>query len=103
MNTQEMAQFRATAGELQGFGSTPQSALGALMALLTDDAPTPIVIWPYDRGDPFFSAEQQARLDELKLRRAMLTENERAELERLVEAAFDATIARTQALQIVKS
>ena len=32
-----------------------------------------------------------------------LTEEERAELHRLVEATFDATVARTQSLPTVKS
>ena len=103
MSTRETAHFRATAGTQQGFGKTPQRALSALMALLPDDTPTPIVIWPYNRGDAFFTEAQQARLEELKSRRETLTEEERSELERLVEAAFDATIARTQALSVVKS
>lgn len=102
MNIQETAQFRAVAGSLQGVGNTPQSALGALLERLTDDAPTPIVIWPYNRGDAFFSTEQHARMEELKRRRATLSAVERAELEQLVEDAFDATISRTQAVQIGK-
>ena len=103
MSQQKSAQFRATAGTQQGFGATPQKALNALMASLTDDTPTPIVIWPYNRGDAFFSDAQQARLQELKSRRDTLTEAEQAEWESLVEASFDATIARTQTLQLVKS
>lgn len=103
MNERETAQFRATSGKLQGFGKTPQEALEALMAILTDDAPTPIVIWPYNRGDVFFSDAQQARLDELKCRRGTLTPADQEEWEQLVEAAFDATITRTQQLPLVKS
>lgn len=67
------------------------------MQRLPDAATTPIVIWPYNRGDAFFSEAQQARLQELKRRRETLTEAERAELEGLITAAFDATIARTSA------
>jgi hypothetical protein len=103
MNPREDAQFRASAGEQQGFGATPQEALNALMSLLPNDAPTPIVIWPYNRGDAFFTEAQHARLQELKSRLERLSEAEREELERLVEASFDATIARTQALPLVKS
>jgi hypothetical protein len=103
MIRRENAQFRATAGAQQGFGATPQTALDALMARLPADAPMPIVIWPYNRGDAFFTDAQQARLQELKGRRDTLTAAEREEWEQLVEAEFDATIARTQALPLVKS
>ncbi|HZT40948.1 MAG TPA: hypothetical protein VFA07_02100 [Chthonomonadaceae bacterium] len=103
MSHREKAQFRATAGAQQGFGATPQEALNALMSVLPDDVPTPIVIWPYNRGDAFFTDAQQARLQELNSRRNTLTDSEREELERLIEASFEATIARTQTLPLVKS
>jgi hypothetical protein len=95
--------FRATSGVQQAWGSTPQEALNALMLRLSQDAPAPIVIWPYNRGDAFFTEAQQTRLQELKSRRDTLTPEERAEWEQLVEASFDATIARTQALPLAKS
>ena len=103
MDKRQTASFRATAGGEQDFGATPQEALNSLMARLSGDAPTPIVIWPYNRGDAFFSEAQQNRLQELKNRREALSEAEQQEWERLVEASFDATISRTQALPIVKS
>lgn len=103
MNAQEIMQFRAVAGKEQGFGVTPQEALTALMLRLKDAPPMPIVIWPFNRADAFFTAEQHARLQELKNRCDMLTEAEHAEWEQLVEASFDATIARTQAMPVVKS
>ena len=103
MSLQETAQFRAIAGTQQGFGATPQEALAALMAVLPYDAPTPIVIWPYNRDDAFFTDAQQARLQELKNRRETLTDEECEEWKRLVEASFDATIDRMQALPVVKS
>ncbi|HVK04757.1 MAG TPA: hypothetical protein VM490_14860 [Armatimonadaceae bacterium] len=100
----EAAQFRASSGSEQGFGATPREALEALMSRLAADAPpTPIVIWPFNRGDAFFTSTQQDRLRDLKARRASLTPAEYEELERLVEAAFDASISRTQSLQHVKS
>ena len=102
MYSRETARYRATAGSQQEFGATPQEALNALMACLSGDAPTPIVIWPYNRGDAFFSDSQQARLQELKSRRDTLTEAEREEWECLVEASFDATISRTQSMPVVK-
>jgi hypothetical protein len=102
MSDRNTAEFRATAGALQGFGRTPQEALATLMQRLPDAA-VPIVIWPYNRGDTFFTAEQQARLEELKHRQDVLTAEERAELEELVAATFDATIARTQSIPVVKT
>jgi len=98
MGDRETAQFRAIAGTVQAFGRTPQEALAALMQRLPETAPAPIVIWPYNRGDAFFTEAQQTRLQELKQRQEVLTAEERAELEELVAAAFDATVARTQAV-----
>ena len=90
-------QFRACAGESQGFGGTPAEALNDLLGKLSGE-PLPIVIWPYNQEDRFFREEQQVRLKELKSRRDALTPAERVELEGLIEASFDATIARTQAM-----
>ena len=103
MDDRDTAKFRATAGTHQGFGKTQQEALAALMQRLCVDAPVPIVIWPYNQGDAFFTERQQARLEELKQRQATLSAEERAELEELIAASFDATVARTQALPFVKS
>jgi hypothetical protein len=103
MSDRDAARFRATAGPLQGFGVTPQQALADLLQHLADDASVPIVIWPYNRGDLFFTEEQQARLQELRQRQNALTAEERAELEELIATAFDATVARTQSLPIAKS
>ncbi|MES2464785.1 MAG: hypothetical protein V4671_29830 [Armatimonadota bacterium] len=100
---EDAARFRAAAGEVQGLGETPRDALEALMERVPSDISTPIVIWPYNREDEFFTQAQQDRLQELKSRRDTLTATEQQELEQLVEAAFDATIARTQNLQRVKS
>jgi len=99
MGDRETAQFRAIAGTVQAFGRTPQEALAALMQRLPETASAPIVIWPYNRGDAFFTEAQQTRLQELKQRQEVSTAEERAELEELVAAAFDATVARTQAVQ----
>ncbi|MBV9851782.1 MAG: hypothetical protein JO250_19105 [Armatimonadetes bacterium] len=103
MSDREDAHFRATSGSFQGFGATPQEALAALMRRLPSDAPQPIVIWPYNRGDAFFTDAQQARLQELKGRRDTLTPEERAEMEGLIAAALDATVARTRALPVIKT
>ena len=93
------AQFRASAGRNQGIGSTPGEALNDLLRRLGDTVPTPIVIWPYNRGDQFFTDTQQERLLDLRSRMEQLTVAERKEWEHLVEASFDAAIERTQAVQ----
>ena len=103
MNHLDNAKFRATTGPKEGFGTTPQEALNALMQHLSGDAFSPIVIWPYNLGDAYFSDAQQARLQELKNRQETLAVEERMELEGLIEASFDATIARTKALTPVKT
>jgi hypothetical protein len=97
MSHLESAKFRATTGTKEAFGTTPQEALNALMQHSSGDAFTPIIIWPYNMGDVYFSDAQQARLQELKSRRETMTADESAELEGLVAAAFDATVARTKA------
>ena len=98
----DSARFRATAGDVQGFGATPREALDALMIRLPDSPETPIVIWPFNHGDRFFSDTQQSRLRDLRSRRSSLSPAEATELEKLVEAAFDATIARTESFQPTK-
>ena len=103
MNHREQAQFRATTGSAQGFGATPQNALAALMQSVACDATRPIVIWPYNRGDAFFTEAQQARLRDLKARRRSLAPEECAELDGLTAEALDATVARTQSLPLTKS
>jgi hypothetical protein len=102
METAQAARYRATAGDEQEFGPTPQAALNALLARVAGDVSTPIVIWPCNVGDAYFSSAQQRRLQELKKRRAALSPEERRELESLIESSFDATISRTQSMPVVK-
>jgi hypothetical protein len=73
------------------------------MRRLPGEASVPIIIWPYDQGDAFFSEDQQARLQELKQRQDALTAEERTELEELIATALDTTVARTMHLPVVKS
>lgn len=95
----ETARYRATAGENQGLGRTPGEALNDLLRHLNDAVPTPIVIWPFNRGDEYWSETQQDRLLDLRSRAETLTVAEREEWEHLVEASFEATIARSRATQ----
>ena len=101
--TMETAQFCATVGKNRGLGRTPGEAVNNLLGHFGDVIPTPIVIWPYNRGDEYWSDAQQQRLLDLRSRMEVLTVAEREEWEQLVEASFDATIARSQAIQSSKS
>jgi len=96
----DKAKYRATVGKSQGLGRTPSEALNDLIGNLGDAVQTPIVIWPYDCGDQYWSEAQQQRLVDLRSRMETLTVAEREEWERLIEMSFDATIARTQATQV---
>jgi citrate lyase gamma subunit len=62
----------------------------------------PIAIVPFNRGDAFFTRAQHDRLQELKARQATLTAAETQELDALIEAEFDAAIARQKSIQQVK-
>ena len=95
------AKYRAVAGKSQSFGITPQDTLSDLMQLAIIEDALPIVILPRNLGDAFFSQAQIDWLQELKSKRNVLTTEERTELATLIESAFDATIARTQALPLV--
>ncbi len=95
---------------MDGFrcGATPGKVLGALEETLPElisDADHAIVILQRFGPDEFFSAEQQARLTDLLMRRraAMiegyaLTSDEENELVGLVEAELFASARRTQRL-----
>jgi hypothetical protein len=93
----EAAQFRASVGKNQGLGRTPSEAVDDLLRHLGDAIPTPIVIWPYNRGDQYWSEAQQQRLLDLRSRSETLTIAEREEWERLAEASLEAAILRSQA------
>ncbi len=93
----ETAQFCATVGKSQGLGRTPSEAVNNLLGHFGDVIPTPIVIWPYNRGDEYWSEAQQQRLLDLRSRSETLTLAEREEWERLAEASLEAAIERSQA------
>ena len=93
----ETAQFRATVGKSQGLGRTPGEAVNNLLGHFGDAIPTPIVIWPYNRGDEYWSEAQQQRLLDLRSRSETLTLAEREEWEHLAEASLEAAVLRSQA------
>jgi hypothetical protein len=53
---------------------------------------------PKQVPDRFFTAVQHDRMEELRQRRKTLTQDELRELEDLINAEIDATVARTDAL-----
>jgi hypothetical protein len=90
--------FRAVAGNRHSVGRTMGEALDALTADWGDDIKETAVLIQRFEPDPFFTAAQHSRIQELLGRRATLTAEERAELEALIDAELDATVARTDSL-----
>ncbi len=97
--------YRAIAGRRQSVGKTAGEALDALTSSLPEKEAGTLVIVQHQRPDEFFTAEQQARLNELMARwRAardggtVFSPAEQAELDALVEAEVRAASRRTVAL-----
>lgn len=90
--------FRAIAGNCQSVGRTMGEALDALVAQWAEDVEEGAVLIQRFRPDAYFTEAQQRRMEDLRDRRASLTGAERAELEALVDAELDATVARTDNL-----
>ena len=96
--------FRAAQGTLSADGRTAGEALDALTALLKEPA-THIVIVQSQRPDRFFGAAECARLKALMSRfkdaqtgETSLSEDERTELETLIDAELEASAERAQVL-----
>lgn len=90
--------FRAIAGNRQSVGRTMGEALDALTAQWGDEVEETAVLIRRFRPDAYFTEAQHARMQELLARRAALTSPERAEMEDLVDAELDATVARSAVL-----
>ena len=73
-------------------------ALDALTADWGDDIQETAVFIQRLQPDAYFTAVQYCRMQELLAHRATLTAEERAELEILIDAELDATVARTESL-----
>jgi regulator of protease activity HflC (stomatin/prohibitin superfamily) len=91
-------QFRAVAGNRQSVGRTMGEALDALAMDWDDDIQEIAVFIQRLQPDAYFTAAQYHRMQELLTRRATLTAEERVELETLIDAELDATVARTESL-----
>ena len=96
--------FEAAQGTLSAQGRTAGEALDAFTALLEKEPSTHVVIVQSGRPDRFFGAAERARLEVLMERfhheetGKSLSDAERAELERLVDAELEASEKRAQAL-----
>ena len=90
--------YRAISGHRQSVGHTMGEALDALTADWGDDVEETAVLIQRFRPDAYVTEEQHSRMQDLLARRATLTAAERAELESLIDAELDATVARTDAL-----
>lgn len=90
--------FRAIAGNRQSVGRTMGEALDALTADWGDGVQEAAVLIQRFQPDQYFTAAQYDRMQELLARRAALAAEERAELEALLDAELEATIARTDQL-----
>jgi len=95
--------YRAVRGKQQAEGKTPGQALDSLEKLLTDEEGTAssLVILQRFQPDTFFSKPQQERLQELMTQfheainmDTTLSQEERAELEQLIDTEWIAAIAR---------
>jgi hypothetical protein len=97
--------YRAIAGEKRAQGKTAGEALDALMAQLSADEASTLIIVQSLRPDRFFTAAQQRRLEALMGRWRTLRDqgdtlpaDEQAELEALIAAELQAAAARAAAL-----
>ena len=89
-------QFRAIAGDRQSLGRTMGEALDALTAEWGDSIQETVVLIQRFQPDRYFTQAQCDRMQVLLARRPTLTPEERTELEALIDAEVDATIARTE-------
>jgi hypothetical protein len=97
--------YRAIAGRRQSLGKTAGEALDVLTASLPEEDAGTLVIVQHHRPDQFFTAPQQARLNELMARwraaraaGAALAPVEQSELNDLVDAEVRAAGERTAAV-----
>ena len=87
--------FRAIAGDRQSLGRTMGEALDALTQEWEDSTQETVVLIQHFQPDAYFTQDQYDRMQTLLARRTQLTPEERTELEALIDAELDATVART--------
>jgi hypothetical protein len=92
------ARFRAVSGKRRSVGRTPGEALDALLAQEGEDIESSAILIQRFVPDTYFTQEQYDRMQQLLARRDTLSALENAELDALIDAELEATIARTDAL-----
>lgn len=90
--------FRAVSGHRRSMGQTPGEALDSLLAQEGALAESSAILVQRFVPDAHFTQAQFDRMQELLARRDALTDKEDEELDALVDAELDATVARTDSL-----
>ena len=90
--------FRALSGLRQSIGKTPGEALDALIAQEGEIMESSAILIQRFGSDSFFTQNQYDRMQYLLGHNAMLTVEESAELDTLIDAEIEATIRRTDSL-----
>jgi hypothetical protein len=97
--------YRAIAGRKQSVGKTAGEALDALTSSLSNEEAGTLVVVQHQRPDQFFTAEQQARLNDLMIRWRAARDGgvafpaaQQTELDALVEAEMRGATERTAAM-----
>ncbi len=94
----ETPRFRAVSGNRQSVGRTAGEALDALLANEGADVESSTILIQRFVPDTYVTQAQYDRMQELIAGRGALTDQEDAELDALIDAELEATIARTDAL-----
>ena len=94
----EAPRFLAIAGKNRSTGRTAGEALDALIAQEGDKIESSTVLIQRFAPDAYFTQEQYDRMQTLLARRTTLTPEENEELDLLIDAELDATVARTEGL-----
>ena len=86
--TESSASFWAVSGDRQAVGQTPGEALDHLLSELPESSDRTILVLPRNRPDGYFTAEQIARLENLRSIKAdrPLTDEESDDYLALVDA-----------------
>ena len=92
------AKFIARTGNLRAVGRTMGEALDALASQWGEITQSVPVIIQHFGPDRFFTQPQFDRLKELRTRIGILSAEELTELEALIDAELEATVARLDAL-----
>lgn len=95
---EDSAKFIARSGNLRAVGRTMGEALDALASQWGEITQAVPVIIQHFGADRFFTQAQYDRMQELRGRIGTLSAEEQGELESLIDAELEATIARLDAL-----